>query len=134
MSNSSLLLFYTLQRRLHTIHTVKFGPPPREFSCMHFLTKTKIAVALTIIFENKNHFSMLEMHTSSKTFVRNIFLNFEFLVYKKLYLQILFTNCHKLGKRLKSWPFLTFFTWPCLPRGGLILALLEESYIQTPST
>ena len=76
MSNSSLLLFYTYQRRLYTIHTVKLGPPPRGFGCMHFLTKTKIAVAPTIIIENKNPFSIFQIHTNLKTFVKNIFQNF----------------------------------------------------------
>ena len=58
MRYSSLLLFYTYQRRLYTILRAKLGPLPRGFGCMHFLSKTKTAVAPTIIFENKNPSSM----------------------------------------------------------------------------
>ena len=58
MSNSSLLLFYTYQRRLYTIHTVTLGDLPRGFGCMNFLTKTETTVAPIIIIENKNPFNM----------------------------------------------------------------------------
>ena len=68
-----------------------------------------------------------------KNLLLTFFPNLDFLLGKKLFFANTFYKLSQVEKRLKTWPFLTFFTWPWLPGRGPCVAVWVESYTQTHS-